>query len=183
MVHSCIEGYLGKQRYCGYSDIPNNQNIPRYISLDCCAEQDRRTDQKKMNEVTEFKMAVNSTFSSILNEIQLSNLNFSMQMTPFAAYITLKKSTQKDQNGISAIPSPPVLFLLQDAHREINSLKEENARLKDASEVLKLESEKLTHKVGTMIEAINESNKALDASKTLNSNLLEKLEKVEKEVD
>ena len=64
-----------------------------------------------MVPVSDLEMAVNSTYSSILNEVQLSNLNYSIHMTPFAAYITLKKSVQKDLSGIPAIPSPPLLFL------------------------------------------------------------------------
>ena len=83
--------------------------------------QHRRTEQDrfaevnyKMVRVTELKMEINSTFTSILNEIQLSNLNFSIQTTPFAAYITLKKSVQKDLNGDYATPSPPTLLLLQE---------------------------------------------------------------------
>ena len=43
-----------------------------------------------MNQLTDLKMAVDATFSSILNEIQLSNLNFTIQLTPYAAYATLK---------------------------------------------------------------------------------------------
>ena len=128
-----------------------------------------------MDSVTELKMAVNSTFSSILNEIQISNLNFSIQMTPFAAYITLKKTTQKDQNGENMIPSPPVLFLLQDAYREINDLKA-------ATEMYRSESQKLTQEVATLTEAVHEANEALNDSKTVNSNLLEKLRKAEKEI-
>ena len=128
-----------------------------------------------MDSVTELKMAVNSTFSSILNEIQISNLNFSIQMTPFAAYITLKKTTQKDQNGENMIPSPPVLFLLQDAYREINDLKA-------ATEMYRSESQKLAQEVATLTEAVHEANEALNDSKTVNSNLLEKLRKAEKEI-
>ena len=66
-----------------------------------------------MNPVSDLEMAINTTFSSILNEIQLSNLNFAIQLTPYAAYITLKKSAQKDLHGLKCTPSPPVLFLVQ----------------------------------------------------------------------
>ena len=36
----------------------------------------------------------------------------------------------KDKNGIPATPSPPILFLLQQAQQEIFSLRQENANLK-----------------------------------------------------
>ena len=63
-----------------------------------------------MLPVTELGMAASTTFSSILNEIQLSNLNFTNKMTPYAAYITLKKTVQKDMNGTLATPAPPLLL-------------------------------------------------------------------------
>ena len=87
-----------------------------------------------MNQVTELKMAIDATFSSILSEIQLSNLNFNLQITPFAAYITLKKSVITDQNGIKAVPAPPILFLLQQTHQKIAELQVENKRLKVKSD-------------------------------------------------
>ena len=68
-----------------------------------------------MNQLSDLKMAVDATFSSIINEIQLSNLNFTIQMTPYAAYITLKKSSLKHHDGSYALPSPPVLSILQEA--------------------------------------------------------------------
>ena len=83
-----------------------------------------------MNQITELKMAVDAKFLSILNEIQHSNLNFSLQLTPFAAYITLKKSALKDQNGINAVPTPSILLLLQQAQQMIANLREENEALK-----------------------------------------------------
>ena len=66
-----------------------------------------------MNSNSDLEMVTNASFSSILNEIQLSNINFKIEMTPFAA-----------------IPSPPILFLIQQAQQEIFSLRQENANLK-----------------------------------------------------
>ena len=79
--------------------------------------------------VTELKMAANSTFTSTISEIQLSNLNFNIKMTPFGAYITLKKTVQKDLYGT---PSPPLLLVLHQAHQEICCLQEETSRLETA---------------------------------------------------
>ena len=88
-----------------------------------------------MVPVSDLEMAVNSTYSSILNEVQLSNLNYSIHMTPFAAYITLKKSVQKDLSGTPAVPSPPLLFLLDSAQQENLELRQENLQLKTACEM------------------------------------------------
>ena len=90
----------------------------------------RRIEFTRMDQITELKMAVDSTFSSILNQIQLLNLNFSLQLTPYAAYITLKKSVVKDQNGINGVPAPPILMLLQQAHQSIADLQYKNEQLK-----------------------------------------------------
>ena len=68
-----------------------------------------------MSQVKDLKMPINATFGSILKEIQLTNLNFSIQMTDdtFCSIHDLKKkSTQKDLHGVPSNPSPPVLYLL-----------------------------------------------------------------------
>ena len=67
---------------------------------------------------SEVKMAASISFSSILNEIQLSNLNFKMELSPFSAVITLKKSSITNSNGIPAIPSLPSSVLLQRAQQD-----------------------------------------------------------------
>ena len=106
-----------------------------------------------MVPVTELTMAINTTFDSILQEIQYSNLNFSIQMTPFAAYITLKKSVQKNLNGDVASPSLPIHVLLRRAHQEILQLQNENNQLKNNAAILEkkcetteLENANLVHK-------------------------------------
>ena len=50
---------------------------------------------KNMSSVTELTMAINETLGSLLSQIQLSNLNYNIQLTPFAAYITLKSQSRK----------------------------------------------------------------------------------------
>ena len=124
-----------------------------------------------MNQVTELKMAIDATFSSILSEIQLSNLNFNLQITPYAAYITLKKSVITDQNGIKAVPAPPILFLLQQAHQKIAELQEENKGLK-----VKM------HENAMLVEAIDASNNTLAASNAAKDTLQTKLEAAEEEI-
>ena len=86
-----------------------------------------------MKTDTDFTMAIDTTFNSIINEIQLSNLNFSIQLTPYAAYITLKKSTQVNGNGLHENPSSQVLTLLQQSYRGQTALHEEIKFLKKVS--------------------------------------------------
>ena len=49
-------------------------------------------------------MVANKTFESILEQVRTSNLNFQLQISPFSALISLKKSPVKD---ISGRPIPP----------------------------------------------------------------------------
>ena len=45
-------------------------------------------------------MTARKTFDSILQQIQFSNLNFRIELSPFAANIFLKKTPVKDKSGI-----------------------------------------------------------------------------------
>ena len=47
-------------------------------------------------------------FDKILQEIQLSNLNFQIQVSPFSALISLKKSFVKEKDGSLRLPTPPI---------------------------------------------------------------------------
>ena len=127
-------------------------------------------------------MAVDATFSSILNEIQLSNLNFTVQITPFAAYITLKKSVIKDQHGAKAFPALPVLFLLQQAQQTIHDLRELNNRLEIKSDAAEKTIKNLVSKNAVLVEAINVSDSALAASKAANDTLNVKLRAAEENI-
>ena len=132
-----------------------------------------------MNQFTDLKMAIDATFSSILNEIQLSNLNFTLQITPFAAYITLKKSVLRDQNGTKAVPAPPVIFLLQQAHQAIAELQEENNRLKINCDAAEKFNQKLVHENAILVEAIDVSNNKVAACNATTDTLRSKLEAAE----
>ena len=129
-----------------------------------------------MDQITDLKMAIDAKFSSILSEIQLSNLNFTLQITPFAAYITLKKSVLTDQNGIKAVPAPPIIFLLQQAHQTIAELREENNRLKINHDAAEKINEKLVHENAILVEAIDVSNNKVAASNATTDILQTKLE-------
>ena len=135
-----------------------------------------------MNEVTELKMAVDATFSSIISEIQLSNLNFSLQITPFTAYITLKKSVIKDKHGNQAVPSPPILILLQQAQQTIRELQEENEQLKIKSDATEKKNHALVNENVALIEALDKNNKDLADSCATNDTLHVKLEEAENKI-
>jgi hypothetical protein len=50
------------------------------------------------------KMAASKTFQQILDQITSSNLNFQLQLSPFAAQISLKKSLVRDKLGTPLLP-------------------------------------------------------------------------------
>ena len=124
-----------------------------------------------MIPVTELEMAASTTFNSIVNEIQLSNLNFTIKMTPFAAYITLKKKLSRD---ISMVFTPVLLlrcsFFLEDLH----SLQVEILKLKAAAE-------SSAHEAAVLISSLEESNHAVEELNDKNIILKEKIAKAEKE--
>ena len=124
---------------------------------------------------SDLEMAASSCFSSILYEIQLSNLNFKIEMTPFAAFIILKKTVVKDKNGLPANPSPPILFLLQQAQQVIEDLRNENEQLKaiinnhgNTDDEITLELKKKNNDVN---ELLVEQNKVLTQIKLVKKNL------------
>ena len=127
-----------------------------------------------MIPVTDLEMAANTTFTSIVNEIQLSDLNFSMKMTPFAAYITLKKTVQTDVNGFQVNPAPPLLFLLQKAQEDIQRLEVDNVKWKAAAE-------RSAHEAQVLLDSLEETNQAVEDLANKNSSLHERIAKAEEE--
>ena len=134
-----------------------------------------------MVPVTELEMSINNTFGSILNEIQLSNLNFSLQVTPFTAYITLKKSVQKDVNGVPATPSPPLLYLLQQAQQVILQLQDENSKLKTSVAALEEKTKSAINEKDVLVDTVKEVNEEAAGLAAINNNLRDKINEAEKE--
>ena len=129
-----------------------------------------------MNTVTESTMAIETTFNSIVNEVQLSKLNFSIQLTPFAAYITLKKSVQLDKFGSPASPSPPVILLLQQANRELALAQKENVQLSSALKDLEEKFTSVVNINSSLLLKIESAEKNLEVLRETNKNLMCKLE-------
>ena len=120
-------------------------------------------------------MAVDTTFNSIISEIQLSNLNFAIQLTPFAAYITLKKSVQVDLNGCHASPAQPVFLLLQKSYRELTAAQEEVAQLRSVIYASEQKCSELTDSNASLLLKLEAADRKLEESYELNRNLEDKL--------
>ena len=69
---------------------------------------DRKTNQIQTSDLNP-TMVASTTFDSILRQIFTSNLNFQVQISPFSANISLKKSPIKDKFGSPLLPRPETL--------------------------------------------------------------------------
>ena len=68
------------------------------------------TGLQKMNQTeisaSDMKMAASTAFTNILDQVKSANLNFHLQLSPFSAIISLKRSLVKDQSGSHLLPPP-----------------------------------------------------------------------------
>ena len=110
-------------------------------------------------------MAASTTFSSILNEIQYSNLNFKIELSPFSAVITLKKTAIKNSKGCSLIPSASSLTLLHQAQQENLEVSRQIFKLSLENTNLKREKKVADEKCGDFEKAIANLNHTLELSK------------------
>ena len=131
----------------------------------------------------ESAVAIDTTFNSIVKDMQLSNLNFTIQLTPYAAYITLKKSTQVNRNGLHANPSPPESTLLQQSYRDQTALHEEIKFLKEALSESEQRCNDLQSTNASIILKLEATNDKLSDSEETNMNLIKKLDYKKKEVE
>ena len=54
--------------------------------------------------VTDLTMLAKATFNEVISEIQESCLNYTMQVTPYSAIISLRKTFITDRNGVTVMP-------------------------------------------------------------------------------
>ena len=139
----------------------------KFQTKPCTAELKENTDMKIKTD-SDLTMAVNDTFNAIINEIQLSKLNFLVNVTPFAAYITIKKTTILDRDGSQAFPTPPSFELLEDMRRDKLSAEVEIGLLKEA--LLKSENQCkfLTHEIETLRNSSEEFEAEITSIKKKN---------------
>ena len=114
---------------------------------------------------SELTMAIDSTFNSILNEIQLSKLNFLINVTLYAAYITLKKSTLVDLSGAQALPSPPLSRVLEKCLQDKSAAEDTIKKLEADLLTCEKRCKALTNEKNTLGEELNVINKLLSENK------------------
>ena len=92
-----------------------------------------------MNELTDsdLTMVANKNFDSILRSVRSSCLNYSIQVSPFSATISLKKTIVKDKTGAYRIP--PLVY------------EHENSNLQNINDALENELSSLKSKYGELL--------------------------------
>ena len=104
------------------------------------------------NVVSDFcpTMLAKKTFDQIIENVQSSNLNFQLQLSPFSACISLRKTFVKDRCGNILLP-PPIKVTDTELQHENSKLVSENKRLN--SKILEIqECKKLKDKTIKMLE-------------------------------
>ena len=74
-------------------------------------------------------MLASNAFENIINQIRTSNLNFQLQMSPFSACISLKRSLVKEKSG--AFLLPPATPESPSSESEIAALAKKNLQLEN----------------------------------------------------
>ena len=77
-------------------------------------------------------MLATEAFDKILDQIKTSGLNFQMQISPYSAAISLKKSLTKDQSGKPRIPPKPMNF----SNEETEAIMKKNKELEKKVTIL-----------------------------------------------
>ena len=131
-------------------------------------------------------MAVDTTFNAILKGIQISKLNFLINITPYGAYITLKKSALLDINGIRSLPSPPTSHLLEESMREkreceveVDQLTAELFKSEQKREILEQKNNSLHDSLTQIEDQMKSLIKTNDAKDIEVSKLKSKVNKLE----
>merc|ERR1712240_90426 len=73
-------------------------------------------------------MLATQAFNSILKHVQTSCLNFQVQISPFSAVISIKKSLVKDKFGNVLLPPPPIPCHTSSSE-SIDALRDKNIQL------------------------------------------------------
>ena len=79
----------------------NMSSLPIEINTDLIDNSDKRD--------LDYTNMANSLFNDILHRIRCSNLNFQLQISPFSAHVSLKKTFIRDKLGNMLPPSASVL--------------------------------------------------------------------------
>ena len=116
-------------------------------------------------------MKAAETFENIILQIQNSNLNFKMNLSPFAANISLKKSLVINKSGIPLLPKATAV------DNNIAILIEKNRQLENELFRVKNEFSSKVNKSGTAVrEELEDSRELVKKLQIVNANLVKENE-------
>ena len=127
-------------------------------------------------------MAAVKTFNSIVQQVQASNLNYHLQLTPFAANISLKKTNIKDRFGrpiqTEVVPHVDSNHETEALHAQKYKLENELANVKREFASTVHEHEKLLNDIRATIKSEESDKQELVECKAAIDNLLKENEKL-----
>ena len=146
------------------------------------------------NVVSDFgpTMLAKKTFDQIIENVQSSNLNFQLQLSPFSACISLKKSFVKDTHGNILLP-PPIKVTDTDLQHENSKLVSENDRLNSKileiqecnrlkDETIKVLEEKVTKAEASALKEYVDKKNEVTALKTTLKNASSEIVSLKNEI-
>ena len=119
-----------------------------------------------INSDCELAMLATEAFDQILNQIQTSCLNFQMQISPYSAVISLKKSLTKDQSGKPRLPVKPRNFSSEETEALIkknNELEKQVTILSNQNSELIIDCTGANKKIQNLQESCEKDLKAHDS--------------------
>ena len=132
-------------------------------------------------------MAASRTFDQILEQIQTSHLNFHLQISPFSAVISLKKSFVKDRSGVPLLPSTPYTSQSTSVSDDIAALAAKNLKLEKDMRIMQNDYADEVSNCEAAYATIKSLEIQIDAAKCVKkesvTNVLEESVKFRKEND
>ena len=111
---------------------------PQWIDSGNCAWIiDWRKMLQNLDSDKKIKMVASDAFENLLKQVQSSNLNFRMEISPFSPVITLKKSLLKDKSGQILFPPISESVQLQQSQDDQNCLLQKMKHLENIIEAQK----------------------------------------------
>ena len=129
----------------------------------CSCEIDKQDGGSINSDVTIFE---HDTFNNILDMVKKSHLNFQLQLSPYSAVISLKKTVLRDKSGKPMLPAVP---LHQKASNTIESLIKKNENLENKLLHMETIYEDIVRKYNSACYSLS----ALDSLKKENAALTE----------
>ena len=125
-------------------------------------------------------MAASQCFESILQDVQASNLNYRIEMSPFSAVIYLKKSFVENHLGFCVTPPLPKSVIIKALKSENSTLSDKVVHLERVIDSMKSEYESVVIDNEECHDTINSLDKR--SSQEIKSEMLLKTTQLEAKV-